>query len=123
MCVLPVCLLSRPLTRPACCTPVGSSAPHLLQQQASAVLLAAVSALSLHNIAGGQEVPPAAMADLLRAQELKEQLDKCEAVGRVLGTHGACGVLGFDVVLGGWVKRDGGGSEAPPVWWGWGDVL
>lgn len=45
------------------------------------MLLAAVSALSLHNIAGGQEVPPAAMADLLRAQELKEQLDKCETVG------------------------------------------
>lgn len=40
------------------------------------MLLTAVSALSLHNAAGGQEVTPAAMADLLRAQDLRETLDK-----------------------------------------------
>lgn len=52
--------------------------PHLLVQQATSVLLAAVAALSLINVAGGQEVTPAAMAELLRSAELKEQLDKRE---------------------------------------------
>lgn len=50
----------------------------MLVQQVSAVLLAAVCMLSLHNVAGGLEVPPAAMADLLRSPELKEQLQNCE---------------------------------------------
>lgn len=42
------------------------------------MLLAAVAALSLSNVAGGRDVSPAAMADLLRSPELKDQLDKCE---------------------------------------------
>lgn len=52
--------------------------PHLLVQQATSVLLAAVAALSLGNVAGGHTGSPAAMADLLRSAELKEQLDKRE---------------------------------------------
>jgi hypothetical protein len=47
-------------------------------QQASSVLLAAVAALSLLNVAGGADAAPAAMADLLRSPELKDQLDKRE---------------------------------------------
>jgi hypothetical protein len=56
----------------------GCSAPHMLVQQASAVLLAAVAVLSLKNVAGGVDIPVAAMVDLLRSQEVKEQLDKRE---------------------------------------------
>jgi hypothetical protein len=54
----------------------GPSVPHLLVQQATSVLLAAVAALSLSNVAGGRDVSPAAMADLLRSPELRDQLDK-----------------------------------------------
>lgn len=61
------------------CVCAGPAAPHLLVQQASSVLLAAVAALSLLNVAGGTDAAPAAMADLLRSPELKEQLDKCES--------------------------------------------
>lgn len=72
----------------------GPAAPHLLVQQASSVLLAAVAALSLLNVAGGADAAPAAMADLLRSPELKEQLEKCESararqqwVDRTAGSH------------------------------------
>lgn len=63
------------------------------------MLLAAVAALSLGNVAGGHMGTPATMADLLRSAELKEQLDKREwlqlwaelAVQRT----GSCRALGF----------------------------
>jgi hypothetical protein len=76
---VPACLHWVPLC--VWCVAAGTAAPHLLIQQVTSVLLAAVAALSLKNIAGGGDVPPASMAELLRSTELREQLDKCECPG------------------------------------------
>lgn len=54
----------------------GTAASHLLLHQACNVLLAVVAALALDNAAGGPSTRPAAMVQLLRAQELQAQLDK-----------------------------------------------
>lgn len=61
-----------------CLSAAGPNAPHALLQQATCILLAVVAALSLDSAAGGAGRPPAKVADLLRASELQEHLNKGE---------------------------------------------
>jgi hypothetical protein len=52
--------------------------PHTQWQQITCVLLAVVAAISMGNAAGGAPRQPAALAQLLRAQELTSHLQKSE---------------------------------------------
>ena len=54
----------------------GANAPHALLQQATSCLLAVVAAVSLGNAAGGAMRPPAAVGELLRANEVNEHLSR-----------------------------------------------
>eukprot|EP00878_Enallax_costatus_P028370 GHUV01030641.1.p2 GENE.GHUV01030641.1~~GHUV01030641.1.p2 ORF type:complete len:943 (+),score=309.63 GHUV01030641.1:519-3347(+) len=54
----------------------GAHAPHVLLQQTTCILLSAVAALSLDTSAGGPVRPHADVANLLRASQLQEQLNK-----------------------------------------------
>lgn len=54
----------------------GAAATHGQLQQVMAVLLAVVAAVSLGNAAGGAPRAPATLAQLLRAPELAQHLQK-----------------------------------------------
>jgi hypothetical protein len=88
----------------SCFVAAGSAASHLLIQQVTSVLLAAVAALSLKNVAGGGDVPPASMAELLRSTELREQLDKRECCW---GLNLSCAATEKHVLLGACLARGG----------------
>jgi hypothetical protein len=55
-----------------------ATVPHAQWQQITCVLLAVVAAISMGNAAGGSPRQPAALAQLLRAQELTSHLQKSE---------------------------------------------
>jgi hypothetical protein len=62
---------------PASCK--SACVPHAQWQQITCVLLASVAAISMGNAAGGAPRQPAALAQLLRAQELTPHLQKSES--------------------------------------------